>query len=119
MLFFLNRNQDAEVKTQMTEELSRNPVGPKGVLRLMLFRAVKIIAACLVLTLLFSLVLLQNYAWLFLFLGAIFGLVIFLSLRFLENRFGDHQSREVSRKSPEVTSVVESEHSTPIGVVKD
>ncbi|MGB8657570.1 MAG: hypothetical protein WCE90_07260 [Candidatus Zixiibacteriota bacterium] len=106
------------MKTQMTEELSRNPVGPKGVLRLMLFRAAKIMAACLVLTLLFSLVLLQNYAWLFLFLGAIFGLAIFLSLRFLENRFGDDQKSESSGKSSEMTSLAQSEHTPPIGAVE-
>jgi hypothetical protein len=65
------------------------------------------------------LMLLENYAWLFLSLGAISGLVIFWVLRFMENRFGVSPGKEVYSNPPAVRNLTESEEIKPISRVED
>jgi hypothetical protein len=107
------------MNAQILEEVTQGRFGSKVLLRLIVPRAVKVIAFCLILTLLFWLMLLENYAWLFLSLGAISGLVIFWALRFRGNRFGENQGKEDHKRLPEVRSLAEPEETKRTSPVED
>ena len=86
------------MKTEILEYLAKGNWSSK-LRHLVSMRIVKFIVVCLVLNLLFLLVLLEDYTSLFFLLGAISGFLIFISLRFLDNRFGKEKLKERSEIS--------------------
>jgi hypothetical protein len=87
------------MKTEILNDLAKGSWDAK-LRHLVFIRVIKFITVCLILNLLFLLVLLEDYTSLFFLLGAVSGFLIFMALRFLENRF----SREHFKKEPEVNS---------------
>lgn len=106
------------MKTEILEELAKGRWGSK-LSRLILIRVVKFITVCLILILLFWLILLEDYSSLFFFLGAISGFLIFMALRFLENRFEETQNKEGFGKSQEVRKLAESEKTKRRSAIRD
>lgn len=106
------------MKTEILEELAKGNWSSKP-RRLILNRVIKFVIVCLILTLLFWLVLLEDYSTLFFLLGGVSGFLIFMSLRFLENRFGKEKLKEDSDDSPEVRKLASIEKTKQRNVVGD
>lgn len=101
------------------EEFTKGRLEPQALVHLVLTRTIKVIAVCLILTLICCLMLLKNYAWLFLSIGAVFGFAIFLFLRYMENRFGASEGKEIYSNPPAVRNLTEPKEINPIRKVED
>jgi hypothetical protein len=89
-----------EVKTEILKDLAKGNWSAR-LRHLISIRIVKFIIVCLVLNLLFLLVLLEDYTSLFFLLGAISGFLIFITLHFLDNRFGKEKTVQDSESLKE------------------
>jgi len=107
------------MNVQILDEIIQGRFGSKALFRLIVSRIIKTVALCLILTSLLWLLLLEDYALLFLSLGAISGLVIFWTLRFMENGLRGNQEKEDHNKSPEVVDLAEPKKTNQISTVKD
>jgi hypothetical protein len=106
------------MKTETLEQLAKGNWGSK-VRYLVLNRVIKFIAVCLVLILVFWLILVEDYTTLFFLLGGALGFSIFVTLRFLESRFGKGGLKEDYGDSPEVRKVTPREETKRKSAVGD
>ena len=106
------------MKTEILEDLAKGNWSSK-LRHLISIRIVKFIIVCLILNLLFLLVLLEDYTSLFFLLGAISGFLIFITLRFLDNRFGKEKIKESSESLKEFGGSASIEQSKPKTTVGD
>jgi hypothetical protein len=107
------------MKTEILEELAKGRLRSKVLLRLVFIRIAKVIAICLIFVLLSWLFLLKNLVWLSFLLGTILGFLMFMALRFFENRFGVNQGKEVYSNPTAVGNLTEPEEIKPISRVED
>jgi hypothetical protein len=107
------------MKTEILEELAKGHLRSKVLLRLILVRIAKVIVICLILVLLSWLILLKNLAWSSFLLGAILGFLMFMALRFFENRFGESRNNEAHTGLPELKNLSDFEETKPTSAVKD
>lgn len=106
------------MKTETLEQLAKGNWG-SGLRHLVLNRVIKFITVCLVLILIFWLILVEDYSTLFFLLGGALGFSIFVTLRFLDSRFGKGKLKEDSNDSPEVRKVTPLEESKRKSAVGD
>lgn len=106
------------MKTETLEQLAKGNWG-SGLRHLVLNRVIKFITVCLVMILVFWLILVEDYTSLFFLLGGVFGFLIFVVRRFLENRFGKERFKEDSDNSPEVRKVTPPEETKRKSAVGD
>ncbi len=95
------------MKPKTLEELTQGRMGSKAVVHLVIARTAQIIAFCLALVLVSWLVLLENYTWLSLLIGAISGSIIYAALRFFGNRLDSFPDRPNVEQSVGVSELVE------------
>ncbi len=107
------------MKKEILEELAKGHLGSGLLLRLVFKRGGKVVALYSILALLFYLLLLENYAWLFLLLGTVSGSVIFLTWRFFEKCFEENHHKKVYIESLEDRKLAEPEEIKRIGAVED
>jgi hypothetical protein len=106
------------MRTEILEELAQGNWGFK-IRRLVFTRMAKFVTACLILTLLFWLVLLEDYTTLFFLLGAISGFLIFMVMRFLENHFGGGRNKEAFGNSLEVKKLTQLDKTKPKSAIEN
>lgn len=106
------------MKTETLEQLAKGNWG-SGLRQLVLNRVIKFITVCLVMILVFWLILIEDYTTLFFLLGGVLGFSIFITLRFLENRFGKGRLKGDSDDSPEVRKVTPLEETKRKSAVGD
>jgi len=107
------------MKKEILEGLVKGRLGSGLLLRLVFIRGGKVVILYSILALLFYLLLLENYAWLFLLLGTVSGFVIFLTWRFFEKRFEESPNKKVYIESLEDRKPAEPEETKRISAVKD
>ena len=106
------------MKTEILEDLAKGNWSAR-LRHLISIRIVKFIIVCLILNLLFLLVLLEDYTSLFFLLGAISGFLIFITLRFLDNRFRKEKPWEGSESLKEFKEPASFDQSKPKTKVGD
>jgi hypothetical protein len=107
------------MNVQILDEITQGRFGSKALFRLIVSRIIKTVALCLIFTSLLWLLLLEDYALLFLSLGVISGLVIFWMWRFMENRFGGSRETEIPYRLPDVEELSEPKEAKQIRTVEN
>lgn len=105
------------MKIEILEDLAKGNWGftPRSFI---LGRVIKFVTVCLIFTLLFWLILLEDYTTLFFLLGGISGFLIFIIQHFLENRFGKDKLRESPENLKEIrkpASLEQSQRKSTVG----
>ncbi|MCK4385303.1 MAG: hypothetical protein KAW52_03480 [candidate division Zixibacteria bacterium] len=96
-----------KMKGQMLEESTKEHSESKLLLYLVFTRMIKVIAVCLILTLIFWLLWLQEYVWGFFLLGASLGFLVFWVLGLLKHHLGYQQDKESSGVTEEVEKLAD------------
>ena len=107
------------MKAQLLEKLIEEHLGFGSFLRLVFTRVIKIMAACLVLTLIVWLVWLGKYTLGSFFAGAVFGLLVFLSLCFLKRYLGNQRATESSDGAKELEKLTDPDEVRPKAPIRD
>jgi membrane protein implicated in regulation of membrane protease activity len=107
------------MKKEILEELAKGHLGSGLLLRLVFIRGGKVVILYSILALLCYLLLLENYAWLFLLLGTVSGFVIFLTWRFFEKRFEENHREKVYIETLEDRKLAEPKETKRISAVED
>ena len=91
----------------MLEESTKEHSESKLLLYLVFTRMIKVIAVCLILTLIFWLLWLQEYVGGFFLLGASLGFLVFWVLSLLKHHLGYQQDKESSGVTEEVEKLAD------------
>ena len=107
------------MKAQILEKLVKGPSGFDSFLRLVFTRVIKVIAVCLVLTLVVWLVWLGKFTLGSFLAGAASGLFVFFILSLLKHHWGHSQAKESSIEDEKLGKLVDQNEIKPRTSVED
>ncbi len=117
--YLSTQSRFGKMKGQMSEQLRTGHPESKLLLVLVLTRVVKVMAACLLLTVIIWLLWLGKYTLGSFLAGAALGLLVFLILSFLRSHLGEHQIKQSSSLTEGAEKLNESEQIRPKAPVED
>ncbi len=107
------------MKAQILEKLIKGHSGLDLFIRLVFTRAIKVIAVCLVLTLIVWFIWLGKYTLGSFLAGGAFGFFVFLILSFLKRHLGKQKTTESSGAAEESGKLTDPDQIKPKASVKD
>ncbi|MCK4225172.1 MAG: hypothetical protein KAX39_08315 [candidate division Zixibacteria bacterium] len=107
------------MKDQILEKLIKERLGFDLFIRLVFTRMIKVMAVCLILTLIAWLLWLENYVWGSFLAGAVLGLLVFLILNFLKRHLGYQKAKESPGATNEAGNLTDPEEIRPKASVED
>ena len=117
--YFSTQSRSKKAKDQKSEESTQQHLESKLLLRLVFTRTVKVMAICLVLTLISWLFWLGKYTLGSFLAGAALGFLAFWVLSFLKRYIGYRQNKEGLGVAEELGKLTGSEEITPRAPVED